>query len=118
MHTNYSAVTICICMCAYIFVILGVFSDILNLIFRDKSCSHITSEGVIIVGNIDPESAEMKQREHILAKCLQFLRSLARYDEFTNSACMHDYIICVIINFCMPIILVHYPGPGWLHILF
>ena len=61
------------------FVILGVFSDILNLIFRDKSCSQITSEGVVIVGNIDPASAEMKQREHILAKCLQFLRLLARY---------------------------------------
>ena len=65
-------------------VILGVFSDILNLIFQDKSCSQITSEGVIIVGNMDPESAEIKQREHILAKCLQFLRLLARY--------MHAYI--------------------------
>ena len=46
------------------------------------------------MGNIDPESAEMKQREHILAKCLQFLRLLARYDELTNSACMITYIIC------------------------
>ena len=55
----------------------GVFSDILNLIFRDKSCSQITSEGVKIVGNLD--TAEMKQREHILAKCLEFLKLLARY---------------------------------------
>lgn len=56
-----------------------MFSDVLNLIFRDKSSRHITSDGVDIVGNVDLESAEMQQREHILAKCLEFLRLLARY---------------------------------------
>ena len=65
---------------------IGVFSDILNLIFRDKSCSQITSEGVKIVGNVD--AAEMKQREYILAKCLQFLRLLARY-AYNVHACIH-----------------------------
>jgi len=56
-----------------------VFSDVLNLIFRDKSNRQITSDGVEIVGNFDLKSAEMQQREHILAKCLEFLRLLARY---------------------------------------
>ena len=63
--------SICLLLCT------GVFSDTLNLIFRDKSCSQYTSEGVKIVGNIDDD--EMKQREHILASCLQFLRLLARF---------------------------------------
>ena len=68
----------------------GVFSDILNLIFRDKSCSQITSEGVKIVGNLD--TAEMKQREHILAKCLEFLKLLARYT-YVHVKIIRTYII-------------------------
>ena len=58
---------------------IGVFSDVLNLIFRDKSSCQITSDGVQYMDNIDLQSYEMKEREEILAKCMQFLRLLARY---------------------------------------
>ena len=67
------AVTLVLSLC------IGVFSDVLNLIFRDKSSRQITSDGVEVVGNISLDTTEMEQREHILAKCLQFLRLLARY---------------------------------------
>ena len=77
------ATIMCTCMC--LSLCIGVFSDILNLIFRDKSSCQITSDGVKVVGNVDLESAEMKEREHILAKCLHFLRMLARY------VCMYLY---------------------------
>lgn len=56
----------------------GVFSDVLDLIFRDKSSRQITSDGVEVVGNVSVDSTEMQQRELILAKCLQFLRLLAK----------------------------------------
>ena len=66
----------------------GVFSDTLNLIFRDKSCSQFTSDGVKIVGNLD--AAKIQQREDILAKCLQFLGMLARCSMYIL---MHGYKI-------------------------
>lgn len=59
---------------------IGVFSDVLDLIFRDKSSRQITSDGVEFVGNVSLDSPEMQQRRLILSKCLQFLRLLAKYD--------------------------------------
>ena len=56
-----------------------MFSDVFDLVFRDKSSRQITSDGVEFVGNISLNSPEMKQREDILSKCLQFLKLLARY---------------------------------------
>ena len=58
---------------------IGVFSDVLNLVFRDKSSRRITSDGVEVVGNISLDSPETRQRELILSKCLEFLRLLAKY---------------------------------------
>ena len=69
---------------------IGVFSDILNLIFRDKSCSQFTTDGVKIVGNLD--QAEMEVREHILAKCLEFLEMLARYTYIKMKNLLSSYI--------------------------
>ena len=56
-----------------------MFSDVLDLIFRDKSSRQITSDGVEFVGNISLDSPKMQQRRLILSKCLQFLRLLAKY---------------------------------------
>ena len=56
-----------------------MFSDVLDLIFRDKSSRQITSDGVEFVGNVSLDSHKMQQRELILSKCLQFLRLLAKY---------------------------------------
>ena len=59
----------------------------LNLVFQDKSSRQITSDGVEFVGNVSLNSPEMKQREDILSKCLQFLKLLAKYTSlFDNSA--------------------------------
>ena len=71
-------------LCFYYFNIVlslcvGVFSDVLDLIFRDKSSRQITSDGVDFVGNVSLDSPEMQQRGLILSKCLQFLRLLAKY---------------------------------------
>ena len=70
-------------MCFYYFstvflLCVGVFSDVLDLIFRDKSSRQITSDGVEFVGNVSLDSPEMQQRRLILSKCLQFLRLLAK----------------------------------------
>ena len=51
----------------------------MDLVFRDKSSRQITSDGVEFVGNVSLNSPEMKQREDILSKCLQFLKLLAKY---------------------------------------
>ena len=56
-----------------------MFSDILNLIFQDKSHRQITNDGVKIVNNISLNCEKMKQREDIMVKCLEFLRLLAKY---------------------------------------
>lgn len=69
---------------------IGVFSDVLDLIFRDKSSRQITSDGVEFVGNVSLDSPEMQQRRLILSKCLQFLRLLAKYDYN-----FHDIIMIV-----------------------
>ena len=63
----------------YLSLYKGVFSDVVNLIFRDKSSRQITSDGVEVVGNISLDSPKMQQRLLILSKCLQFLRFLAKY---------------------------------------
>ena len=52
-----------------------MFSDIVNLIFRDESSPEITCDSLEASDNF----SKMKQREDILAKCLQFLKLLARY---------------------------------------
>ena len=70
---------VCTYICMYLSLCIGVFSDVLNLIFQDKSSCQITSDGVKVVGNVDLKSDKMHQREDILSKCLQFLRLLARY---------------------------------------
>ena len=66
------------------------------------------------MGNIDPTSSEMKQREHILAKCLQFLRLLARYIRMylcivyllNYKFSRHDYVICdIVIKFTKSLII-------------
>ena len=56
-----------------------MFSDIVNLIFRDESRREITSDGVKFVSNVSQNSSDKKEREEILAKCMQFLRLLAKY---------------------------------------
>jgi len=55
----------------------GVFADVLNLIFRDKSTRQITSDGKVEIAT-QVDSSDMQQREEILSKCLQFLRLLAK----------------------------------------
>lgn len=55
-----------------------MFSDVLNLIFRDE----------LINDNVDLKSAKLKEREQIVAKCLQFLRQLAKYNVVIYNCCM------------------------------
>ena len=55
----------------------GVFADVLNLIFRDKSVRQISSDGKVEIAT-EVDISDMKQREEILSKCLQFLRLLAK----------------------------------------
>ena len=57
---------------------IGVFSDIVNLIFRDESSHEVTSDSLEASDNFR-QNGKMKQREDILAKCFQFLKLLARY---------------------------------------
>ena len=76
---QYAYVYVCAYVRSYLSLCIGVFSDVLNLIFRDKSSFQITSDGVKVVGNVDLKSDKMQQREDVLSKCLQFLRLLARY---------------------------------------
>ena len=56
-----------------------MFSDVVNLIFRDDSSHEVTSDSEEDLDTISQSNGKMKQREHILAKCLQFLKLLARY---------------------------------------
>ena len=58
---------------------IGVFSDIVNLIFRDESRREITSDDVKSVSSISHDVDDKEKREEILDKCMQFLRSLAKY---------------------------------------
>ncbi|XP_065909470.1 inositol 1,4,5-trisphosphate-gated calcium channel ITPR1-like [Dysidea avara] len=57
----------------------GVFADVLNIIFQEKSTRLISSDGLVeSTPHIDLESTEMQQREKVLSKCLQFLKLLSR----------------------------------------
>ena len=61
-------------------MITGVFADVLNIIFQEKSTRLISSDGLVeSTPHIDLESTEMQQREKVLSKCLQFLKLLSRY---------------------------------------
>ena len=55
-----------------------VFSDILNLIFQNKSCRQITDDGIKVMNNASLNDDKMKQRKHILERCLKFSRFLAK----------------------------------------
>ena len=52
----------------------GVFTDVLNLVFRDKPTGEV-STGRQASATTD---SGMKRREMIIPECLQFLRFLAR----------------------------------------
>ena len=56
---------------------IGVFADVLNLIFWDKSTRQIGSDGKVEIAT-QVDSSDMKQREEVLSKCLKFLRLLAK----------------------------------------
>ena len=58
---------------------IGVFSDIVNLIFRGESRREITSNGVKFVSNISQDASDKEKRKEILASSMNFLRLLAKY---------------------------------------
>ncbi|XP_065902249.1 inositol 1,4,5-trisphosphate receptor type 2-like [Dysidea avara] len=58
----------------------GVFADVLNLIFWDKSTRQIGSDGKVEIAT-QVDSSDMKQREEVLSKCLKFLRLLAKNNQ-------------------------------------
>ena len=61
---------------SYIVYALGVFTDVVNLVFRDDS-AEVSGDA-----SKETDSAKTLQRELITSKCLQFLRLLARYVNF------------------------------------
>ena len=63
----------------------------MNLIFRDESRREITSDDVKSVSSISHHISDKKKRKEILAKCMQFLRSLAKYGYYIY---MYVWNIC------------------------
>ena len=53
---------------------LGVFTDVLNLVFQEKLTGEVSTDRQASV----TADTEIKPREKIVSKCLQFLKFLAR----------------------------------------
>ena len=53
---------------------IGVFKDVLNLVFQDKSTGKVSSDNIATT-TVDTRT---KRREEIISKCLQFLKFLSR----------------------------------------
>ena len=53
----------------------GVFTDVLNLIFREKPAGEVLTDKQTSAA----ADTEIKPREMIISKCLQFLKFLSRY---------------------------------------
>jgi len=66
---------------------LGVFTDVVNLVFRDDSAENLSEE---------KEFAKKQQHEFIISKCLRFLKILSRY--ITTFTYMKEYISLYIVQ--------------------
>ena len=57
-----------------IHIYIGVFTDVLNLVFQDKPTGEVSTNRQAYVA----ADTEIKPRERIISKCLQFLKFLSR----------------------------------------
>ena len=68
----------------HLYNIIGVFIDVLNLIFQEKPGGEVFTEKPARKVSADRQGSatgdtKMKPREKIVSKCLQFLKFLTRY---------------------------------------